>query len=264
MEFKNDTDHLDQHFLIDNKVLNDFINFSNINKSDVVVEVGPGKGTVTRKLLEKANKVIVIELDERLNEELTKLRKEYNNLEVIFGSVLDIRIPECNKLVTSLPYSIIEPFINKLITSNIKECTMLIGAKFANEALNKKCNNLSLLTNSYFTIEKLYDVLPESFNPKPHALSSIIKLKRKDIKEINNKNEYLVRDLYFHRDKLVKNALIESLIDYENKIGNKLTKKESKEIINSLNIDEIINNKKFSTLSNEELKVLIDKIENLK
>ena len=110
--FINETDKLDQHFLFDEEVINKFINFCDLKDTNVVVEVGPGEGNITRLLCEKSKQVIAIEKDLRLKGKLDILEKEYDNLQVIYGNVLDTYIPECDKIITSLPYSIIEPFIN--------------------------------------------------------------------------------------------------------------------------------------------------------
>ena len=161
--FDNDTNYLDQHFLIDEEVINDFINYADIRSDDEVVEIGPGIGNITKILLTKAKKVTVIEKDERLIPYLLELKKKYSNLEIIHNNVLDTFIPDCDKIITSLPYSIIEPFINKLIKCKFKTLTMIMGSNYIEEVMNKSNNKLSLLTNSFFNIEKLRDINPTSF-----------------------------------------------------------------------------------------------------
>ena len=246
--FKNDSNYLDQHFLIDEKIINRFIESCNLNKEDMVVEIGPGKGTLTRLIQSKVKSLTVIEKDLRLKEYLN----EIPNIKIIYGSALDVDIPKCNKIITSLPYSIIEPFIKKLINIDFKELYMIMGSNYVNNVVNKEITNLSLLTNTYFDAKKLFNIEPSSFYPEPRVLSSVIKITKKmkftDLDRI-------IKNMYELDDKKIKNALMESLISTKG-----LTKKESKELINKLNINEAILNKKFSLISNEELKELYEKI----
>ncbi len=256
--FENDTDFLDQDFLIFNKVIEDFVNYAMIDKDDHVVEIGPGKGNVTKLLLERANKVTVIELDERLIPYLLELKKKYDNLEIIHGNVLDTYIPDCDKIVTSLPYSIIEPFINKCIKCNFKTLTMIMGSTYIEEVMNKSNNKLALLTNSFFNVEKLRDIEPSSFEPQPRTLSGIIKLSPIKINKIKDKNRFIIRQLFFYRNMKIKNALKEALISYES-----CSQKEAKEQIDKLNIEEDILEDKMETISNKNLDKLITYINKL-
>ena len=123
--FTNDSDHLDQHFLIDQQVINDFIDFCDIKDTDTIIEVGPGNGIITERICQKAKKVTSIELDERLHVYLDSLELKYSNLDVIYQNVLNTYLPKCDKIITSLPYSIIEPFINKMIKCEFNELIMI-------------------------------------------------------------------------------------------------------------------------------------------
>ena len=248
--FKNNTDNLDQHFLVDKDVINNFIKLCNLNKEDFIVEVGPGKGIITEKLCEKARKVIAIELDTTLKPFLDKLENKYNNLEVIYGNILDEYIPKCDKIVTALPYSIIEPFINKLIKCEFNELYMIMGMNYI-KSINEKDNKLSLLTRSYFNVEVLGEIEPNSFEPKPRVMSGIIKLTKKELNQ--NDNLYLVRELFYYRDKLLKNALKESVIK---KYG--CTQKEALSKIENLNIKEELMHKKFEDFSNKDIEYLLE------
>ena len=197
--FKNDSNYLDQHFLIDEEVINNFIKVCNLNENDIVVEIGPGKGILTKLIEPKVKKLIVIEKDERLKEYLNQIP----NINLIYGNVLNIDIPKCNKIITSLPYSIIEPFIYKLKDVNFKEIYMIMGSTYVNNVINHKITNLSLLTNTFFETKKYFDIKPSSFNPKPRTISSVIKLTKK---EEFNMIDSIFKNIY-HLDNLkVKNA----------------------------------------------------------
>ena len=246
--FKNNPDELDQHFLIDKDIINNFIKVCNLNKEDVVLEIGPGDGTLTKLIAPKVKKMYVIEKDTRLKPYLDKIK----NIDVTYGSCLDVPFPKVDKIITSLPYSIIEPFIYKVIHEDFKELYMIMGKNYCDNVINNKITNLSLLTNIYFDVYKYFDIYPDSFNPKPRVVSSLVKL---TFKNKLDEKDMIFRNMYKLNDKLVKNALMESLI-----IVKGLTKKESKENISKLNINAEILNKKFCMISNEELKNLFDKL----
>lgn len=246
--FKNNTDLFDQHFLIDEDIINKYLSYPQFNNNDIVVEIGPGKGILTSKIAPIVKKMYAIEIDTRLKEYLDIIP----NLEVIYNNVLDTTIPKCNKLITSLPYSIIEPFIIKLINVEFNEMYMLMGSNYIDNVLNKKITRLSIITNCYFNMEKLLDVSETAFDYPPRTLSYIVKMTK--INESNLDNKYKIyRGLIYRQDKKVKNALQETLISIKG-----LTKRESKELINNLNIPNNILEDKFETISNEKL-VILDK-----
>lgn len=250
--FKNDTDYLDQHFLVDEDIINKYIDFPKFNKNDVVLEIGPGKGTLTKKIAPKVRKMYAIELDERLKNYLEAIP----NLEVIWGSVLDVKIPKANKIITSLPYSIIEPFIYKMIKTDFDEMYMLMGDKFVLNVVDKEITKLSVITNSFFKTEKLLEVPPIAFDIPPRTDSYIVKMEK--VAEPELKKYQIYRGLYLLDEKKIKNSLMETLIKL-----NKLTKREAKEIIKNMHLSERILEEKFSSLSNNDLKILDKVLENL-
>ena len=258
MEFVNETDKFDQHFLVDKEIINKFIFEANLSKDDIIVEVGPGKGTISELIAPKVKKLYLIEIDRRLEKFLNKIKSKHKNIEIIYENVLDTYIPKCNKIVTSLPYSIIEPFINKIIKCDFNEILMITGNNYAKNVIEKKINKLSLLTNCFFKTQKIIDIVPESFNPKPRVLSSMLKLIPISEKDLNNEL-ILFRNLYFYSDKKLKNALVESFIRLYYLHNKNLTQKEAKQILNIISLDNRVLDKKFSEISNDELKVLYEK-----
>jgi 16S rRNA (adenine1518-N6/adenine1519-N6)-dimethyltransferase len=249
--FKNDTDYLDQHFLIDKEVINNFIDLCNISKNDYVIEVGPGKGVITEKLCKKSQKVLAIELDDNLKPYLNELKKKYDNLDILYGNVLEVFIPKCDKIVTALPYSIIEPFINKLIKCEFSETYMIMGMNYIKSIKENEDNKLSLLTRAYFNVDALGEIEPNAFEPKPRVKSGIIKLTKKELDK--DDDLYLIRELFFYRDKLLKNALKETIIKKYN-----CTQKEALNKIEVLNIDKSLLTKKFEEFSNKDVKNLLE------
>ena len=258
-EFKNDTNYLDQHFLIDKSVINKFVDACNIGINDNVVEIGPGKGTISEYLARKANHLTCVEIDRNLEHYMSVLSDKFDNVDVLYGNALNVFIPDCNKIVSALPYSITEPFIEKLIRCNFEESILIVGKHFADSVLEKKIEKLPLLTNSFFKVEKIDDIEPNAFEPAPRVMSSIIRLtpiKRSELK--NNFKMFIFREVFFRRDKKLKNDLVEALISFASFHDKKLTKKESKKIIEDYNLDKTILNKRIENLSNEEFQIIYD------
>lgn len=248
MDFINDSDYLDQHFLVDQDVINSFIALANFQKDDEVVEIGPGEGTLTKIIAPLVKNLTCIEKDLRLKPYLEAIP----NITVIYGDVIETDIPNCNKIITALPYSIIEPFIYKVRHLNFDELYMIMGSTYVNSVINKELNNLSLLTNVYFNLTKIEDIPKECFSPMPKTMSSMVKLIPK--KEFT-KLELLFKNIYELNHKKTKNALVEGLIRVNN-----ITQKESKLFVKKLNIKESILDKEFNLISNEELKELYQKL----
>jgi 16S rRNA (adenine1518-N6/adenine1519-N6)-dimethyltransferase len=244
--FENDTNFLDQHFLVDEKIIKTFIDSCEINKDDIVLEIGPGKGVLTKYLNEQASKLLVIEKDIRL----LPFLKDYD---VTYRDVLHYDIPDVNKIVTSLPYSITEPFLYKLLDVNFDKLIMMCGKNFVDN-LEKNNTKLSIMCNLYFNYTKICDVKPDSFNPKPKVMSSLITMTKKSEEELSKKDK-IVRLLYKYRYMKVKNALKEILIKLDN-----LTQRQAKDIIKNYNINEDISNKLFDELSNSEVVELYKQI----
>lgn len=246
--FKNDSDYLDQHFLMDEDIIKKFIKICDLNSNDVVLEIGPGKGTLTKLVASKVKKVYAIEKDVRLKEYLDKI----DNLEVIYADAIKCDYPLVNKIITAIPYSIIEPFMYKLCHTYFDSLYMIMGSSYVKSVLNYEINNLALFTNCFFDVKWYFDVPSVCFYPEPKTLSSAIRITpKRDYKP----SELLFKNMYLLDDKKIKNALMESLIKVKG-----LTKRESKDLINSLNINDELLDKKFLSISNQELKELYAKL----
>ena len=260
-EFVNDTNYLDQHFIIDKSVINAFIDACNFGINDEVVEIGPGKGDLSDTIARRVGHLTCIEIDRNLEHFINVLKDRHSNVDVIYGNALNVFIPDCNKIVSALPYSITEPFIEKLLRCNFDEAALIVGKRFADAVVENKIEKLSLLTNSFFKVKKVFDIEPDAFDPKPRVMSSMIILTpmlRSEIK--NNFKKYVFREMFFKRDRKLKNNLMEALIEFAKAHGQKLTKKESKAVVESYKIDKDTLNKKMENLSNEEYKLIYESL----
>lgn len=256
-EFKNDTNYLDQHFLIDKSIFNTFIDEANLSVYERVVEIGPGKCEISDIIAKRSKHLTCIEKDLNLEPFLNVLQEKHDNVEVIFDNVLHAYIPECDKIISALPYSITEPFIEKLLRCNFKEALLIVGKRFADSVVDEKLNKLALLTNSFFKVEKIMDIAPDAFDPKPRVMSSMIRLIPLKRDELNYSfKKFIFRELFFNRDRKLKNNLMEAMIEFVKLHDKKLTKKESKAIIEGYNIPSETLNKRIENLSNEEFALI--------
>ena len=261
MEFENDINYLDQHFLIDRHIINTFVDEAHIGTDDNVVEIGPGKGQISDTLARRCGHLTCIEIDSSLEYFISVLKHKYNNVDIIYGNALNVFIPACDKIVSALPYSITEPFIEKLLRCSFKECILIVGKKYADSVINKDLNKLALLTNSFFEVTKIMDIEPEAFEPAPRVMSSMIRLipiKREELN--NNFKMFIFREMFFHRDKKLKNNLMEALIEFAKVHGQKLTKKESKAVIDTYEIPKETLNKLMENLSNDEYNLIYNSL----
>ena len=256
-EFKNDTNYLDQHFLIDKSIFNTFIDEANLSVYERVVEIGPGKCEISDIIAKRSKHLTCIEKDLNLEPFLNVLQEKHDNVEVIFDNVLHAYIPECDKIISALPYSITEPFIEKLLRCNFKEALLIVGKRFADSVVDEKLNKLALLTNSFFKVEKIMDIAPDAFDPKPRVMSSMIRLIPLKRDELNYSfKKFIFRELFFNRDRKLKNNLMEAMIEFVKLHDKKLTKKESKAIIEGYNIPSETLYKRIENLSNEEFALI--------
>tara|TARA_Y100000389_G_scaffold202687_1_gene248758 strand:- start:160 stop:945 length:786 start_codon:yes stop_codon:yes gene_type:complete len=209
---------LGQNFLIDANIINKILDIVNIRKKDVL-EIGPGTGNLTSAILEKnPNKLLVIEKDNKLAEDLKTNFK--NSIEVINNDILLIEenLLSNNKLIVfgNLPYNISTEILCKWIL-NIKEnywfeyLILMFQKEVADRIIakfnTKSYGRLSILANWKLEIEKICDVKPTSFLPVPKIDSSVLFFKpKKNFFKLNNpKNlEKVTRIFFMHRRKMIK------------------------------------------------------------
>ena len=213
-----------QNFIIDENTINKIITSSDIDKDTLVIEIGPGAGSLTYKLSKCAKNVICYEIDTTLKEMLMDNLNGCDNVEVIYKDFLktdvesDIKKYSYKKLyvVANLPYYITTPIIMKFIEDNIdvdKIVVMVqkeVGDRFKAIPNTKDYNSLSVYLNYYFDVKKLLDVSRNVFIPKPNVDSIVIEFKKKDNKyKLKDEKLFfdLVRDSFRQKRKTLKNNL---------------------------------------------------------
>ena len=235
--------NLGQNYLIDRNKRDQIVNFGNLSKNDVVLEIGTGIGTLTIELAKRAGKVIAIEQDPNIAKILSeRLKKEkIDNVELINDDALNVDFPKFNKIISNLPYQISSPITFKFLNYDFDLAILMYQKEFARRMNGsvgtKDYSRLSAMLYFKCDVETLTDVSSESFLPKPKIDSTVVKLTPKenkiseeDFKIYSN----FTKALFQHRNKKIRNALIDS----RHVICN-LDKKEMKEKINRIEDDEL-------------------------
>lgn len=198
---------LGQNFLIDDSVLTDIVEGAEVDENDLVIEIGPGVGSLTAQLIGKAKKVVSIELDNDLIPILETELGEYENFSLIHNDALKVDFNEIIgeeksvKLVANLPYYVTTPIIVRLLKENynFKSLTIMIQKEVAEridaEPNCKEYGALSLLVQYYCNTKKVRIVPPSCFIPRPKVDSIVIRLDRLEKPRVEVKDEKLMFDI---------------------------------------------------------------------
>lgn len=242
---------LGQNFLINENVIDTIANASEISRDDLVIEIGPGLGTLTDKLLQKAGKVIAIELDERMIHILKERFFMYDHFEMINEDVLKVDLKELirrnkeelglksAKIVANLPYYITTPIIMKLLEEklDIESITVMIQKEVADRLTaipgEKNSGAITYTVYYYATSEEILTVSNDSFIPEPEVESEVITLHLREEPPIK-----IVDETKFFM--LIKVAFMQRRKTFLNAVGNSglsITKEQMERILKELNID---------------------------
>ncbi len=259
-----DPDRKDQYILISKEVIARLVDSAELTPADAVLEIGPGPGQITESIVQNAGKVYAIEIDERFRPILDDLQKKYENLEVIFGSALDIQWPTVNKLVSNPPFSILEPLIERLVKEKrVETVSFVIGEKYYKRctAVKDMATRTSLMTQAFFNVELVSKVDGDKFYPRSREKSVIMKLLRKNRKE----SEFGLRLLVSRMINTPNESVIGLLRDIINaKVNLRTMDYRNIPTIKSLNVPETTLRKSLRDLNNKDIAVLARIIELLK
>jgi len=207
---------LGQKFLINKEIARREVSYANISKKDIVLEIGPGNGILTNLLAEKAEKVIAIEIDKKL---INNLKNSLpNNVILIHGDALNIdfyKLTKFNKIVSNLPFQISSPITFKFLEFDFDLAILIYQKEFAERIVakpgNKNYSRLSVMVY-YKAICNMHEIISKDFfRPKPKVDCSIIKLvprKKPPFFVFDNKLFFnLTKDLFNNRRKKIKNII---------------------------------------------------------
>lgn len=265
---------LGQNFLVDERILQAIVNAAQLSKEDVVVEIGPGLGTLTQRLAQQAGRVIAVEVDRNLEPVLKETLAGLDNVEIHWGDVLKTNLDELvgertnqafgkagksYKVVANLPYYITTPIIMRLLEEgyNLQSLVVMVQQEVAARLVaapgTKDCGAISVGVH-YHTIPELITKVPRrAFVPAPEVESSVIRLTRRAAPPVLVGDEQLffrlVKAAFAQRRKTLLNALSNS--------GFALEKSAWAELLESLNIDQ---KRRGETLTIEEFSGLSCKL----
>lgn len=211
-----------QNFLNNKRILINIIDSIDVKEDDLVIEIGPGQGDLTKYLKLYNCNVICYEIDFDLKKYLDKYVD--NKTRIIYKNFLDSNIKEdikdikYNKLyvIANIPYYVTTPIIEKIINDQleVKEMTLMVqkevAYRFGAKPGTKDYGSITVYLNSYFDIELLFEVSRKDFDPIPNVDSAVIKFVRNNIhKQIVNEEvfEMIVKDSFFMKRKNLKNNL---------------------------------------------------------
>lgn len=214
---------LGQNFLNDKNILNKILVGTCIDPNSLIIEIGPGSGALTEKLIETNNNVLAFEIDTRLDIYLNKLEEKYSNFRVIYTDFLKANINEYlskyeySKLyvVANIPYYITSAIINKVIDKLRPDCFTImiqkeVGSRLMAKPNTRDYNSLSLYCQFYYDISKICDVSKNCFIPKPDVDSVVLKFNKNDNKfKVADENEFfsLVKSAFKQKRKNLRNNL---------------------------------------------------------
>ncbi|KAG1973460.1 probable dimethyladenosine transferase [Pimephales promelas] len=251
-----------QHILKNPLIVNAIIEKAALRPTDVVLEVGPGTGNMTVKLLEKAKKVVACELDTRLVAELQKrvqCTPMQNKLQILIGDVLKTELPFFDVCVANLPYQISSPFVFKLLLHRpfFRCAVLMFQREFAMRLVAKPGDKLycrlSINTQLLSRVDHLMKVGKNNFRPPPKVESSVVRIEPKNPPPPVNFQEWdgLVRIAFVRKNKTLsaafKSSAVEQLLEKNYRIHCSVNNIEVQQDFNiTQKIDSILQESKFN------------------
>ena len=235
-----------QNFLVDERVLGKIVSSAEISKDDVVIEVGPGIGTLTQALAKEAYKVVAVEIDTTLVPILGELLSDFDNIEIINEDILKVDVnaiaekyPDKKiKMVANLPYYITTPIIMNVLENHIpvESITVMIQKdRMKAQPSTKDYGSLSLAVQYYCEPYLVANVPQNCFMPRPNVDSAVIKLTVMDKPKVQVNNEKFmfefIKAAFSQRRKTLVNCIFSSGLLT-------LSKDEIGKMLNGLGYDE--------------------------
>lgn len=187
---------LGQNFIVDSNIIDRLVNHANLNKETAVIEIGPGLGALTQQLIEKAGKVVSIEIDQNMVRILNDLFVDKENFTLIHSDILDydledlvVKLKEQYKhvmIVANLPYYITSEILTKLflMEDKVESVMVMVQREFAQRLTasknTKDYRTLTVLSRSFYDSKIVMKISKHVFYPRPNVDSAIILMKSRD------------------------------------------------------------------------------------
>ena len=216
---------LGQHFLVDQNIINKLIENISPNEEDLIIEIGPGDGALTKSILPYVKSTCLIEKDKDLINDLDFILKKHKSSKVINQDVLefDFSIFEYPfRVIGNLPYNISTEIIFKMCKiDNVIDIHFMLQKEVVDRIVSKPntkvYGRLSVMAQAYFSPKKLFDISENVFMPKPKVKSSFLRLLPRKLIFKNNKHEEIfynvVKSSFEGRRKMIRRSLSKYLSD---------------------------------------------------
>jgi 16S rRNA (adenine1518-N6/adenine1519-N6)-dimethyltransferase len=202
---------LGQHFLVDRNILEVIGRLAELGPDDVVLEIGPGQGVLTRYLAERVRRVHAIEIDRSLEPALSGLPE---NVDIVFGDALQVELPqEATKLVANLPYNVATPLVVESLDGlpHVRRwCVMVqreVADRFFAEPGTKEYGAVSVLVQLAAERTGFHPVSRTVFRPQPNVDSALVAFRRAELPEGYGRVKEVVAAAFAHRRKTLPNSL---------------------------------------------------------
>ncbi|MBL6857251.1 MAG: ribosomal RNA small subunit methyltransferase A [Pelagibacteraceae bacterium] len=229
---------LGQNFLTDKNIINKIINFSEINKNNIL-EIGPGTGNLTRKIIEKKpKKLLLVEKDNLLSRNLKNEFKNFNNVKIYNNDILKFDIEKnINKdtiIIGNLPYNVSSQILIKLIRfkkwlPKFKRLVLMFQKEVADKILasygSEHYGRLAIITAAKLKVVDYFDVSPNSFYPVPKVKSTVLIFEpiiNKDYKVKNIENLEKISHIFFSRKRKMINKAFKILFKEPEEVAKKI------------------------------------------
>ena len=254
---------LGQNFLIDGNLIENIIDYSDITEDDYVIEIGPGFGTLTERLVDKCKFLYSIEIDSRLMDVLKYTVGDRENFKIINEDVLKVDLNELNhgdkkfKVVANLPYYITTPIIEHLFNYRdvIESITVMVQKEVANRMVadvgSKDYASLSLFVKQNSDAKIILNAPKTVFMPQPKVDSAVVNMKLKKLDEDIDQEllRQLIRSGFSKRRKTILNSFTSGFVNVD--------KEKLKSILQELGLKE---NLRAENLSLEDYKNIVKKL----
>lgn len=283
------TDKFDQHFLIDQEAIRTVAEAAGITSGDFVLEIGPGPGNLTEALWRICRETRVslstIELDAAFQPLLEEL-PENQLIRMVWGDAIDL-LPDIvkeqgiNKIVANIPYSILEPLLQKIHASkSIQSAVLLVGKRYAERAvadfrdenpMGERFSKTSLFSQARFSPEIVAEVPRGSFIPQPRTESAVVRLNHRKGK---NMDLFTVANLLIQKPTTRVRALLQNLLQQgfdKSKLRQIRSAEDAEEMqgvipprVDKLGFPDTLLNASLGSLTNDQLQSLILKLDFLR
>ncbi|MBN1786680.1 MAG: ribosomal RNA small subunit methyltransferase A [Candidatus Methanofastidiosa archaeon] len=198
--------YFSQNFLISQRVVSKMASYA----KGTVLEVGAGLGTLTDELSKNAKRVIAVEKDPNMVRILSH-EYEWDNVEIIFGDILDIDIPKFDVSISSVPYSISSPLLFKLLEEEFEYLVLMLQKEFAMKLYSlENPSRLTIMSHALCDTTPIMSVPSSAFFPKPKVNSQVVRIVPNKKFDVDDFYFRVVTSILTHKKKLVRNALLDS------------------------------------------------------